>query len=139
MASVKDAVPDFSWTPKKPSKFNGADVTDQTKIPALVDGAESKIVMRTIKLAHFMHAFKEVSSSSEGSHSELRRWHDRVGLKRTLSDGDSIKFQIDGLASSASCESADTSGYGSKMGKYGGNAGDGNYDANSDGRYSWRR
>lgn len=93
MASVKDAVGDFNWTSKISPKYN-ADPTDQSETPALADGAESKIQTRTITLAHFMHAFNEVSaSSSEGSHSELRLWHDRFGSKGSLANRNLVKSQ----------------------------------------------
>jgi hypothetical protein len=93
MASVKDAVGDFNWTSKISPKCN-ADTTDQTETPAVADRAESKIQTRTITLAHFMHALNEVSaSSSEGSHSELRLWHDRFGSKGSLANKNSVKSQ----------------------------------------------
>jgi len=95
MASVKDAV---GWTSITPPRGN-ADRTDQIETPAVADGVESKIQTRAITPAHFMHALDEVSaSSSEGSHSELRRWHDRFGHKGTLGNRDSVKFQTTGLA-----------------------------------------
>ncbi|KIM85875.1 hypothetical protein PILCRDRAFT_328379 [Piloderma croceum F 1598] len=99
MASVKDAVGDFNWTSKISPKYN-ADTTGQTETPAVADGAESKIQTRTITLAHFMHALNEVSaSSSEGSHSELRLWHDRFGSKGSLANRNSVKSQTHGFDS----------------------------------------
>jgi len=99
MASMKDAVGDFNWTSKISPKYN-ADTTGHTETPVVADGAESKIQTRTITLAHFMHALNEVSaSSSEGSHSELRLWHDRFGSKGSLANRNSVKSQTHGFDS----------------------------------------
>jgi len=73
MASVKEAVGDFSWTPKTAPESN-ADTL-------------SKIRTRTITLAHFTHAINEVHpSSSASSYWELRRWHDQFGRNKTFDD-----------------------------------------------------
>jgi uncharacterized protein RhaS with RHS repeats len=129
MASVKDAVGDFNWTSKISPKYN-ADTTNQTETPAVADGAESKIQTRTITSAHFMHALNEVSaSSSEGSHSELRHWHDRFGSKGSLANN-SVKFQTRGFDSRGGHER----GYLNFMpGNFGGNAG--NHGGNGDRTY----
>jgi hypothetical protein len=75
MASVKEAV-NFVW---------GAAISDQTRIPVADDG--SKVQNRTITQAHFTHAMIEVNpSSSASSHSELRRWHDEFGSKKTVGE-----------------------------------------------------
>lgn len=89
MASVKDAISDFSWTPATPpeSKFD-------TRHQPNVTGSK---IHRTIALSHFTHAINEVyPSSSKDSHSELRRWHDRFGNKRTFDDRDG-ELQTNGL------------------------------------------
>jgi hypothetical protein len=97
MASVKNAVGDFSWTPHKPSKSNAAvDIqADLAIIPTVSDGAKSTFPARIITPEHFAHAINEVpSSSSAGSHSELQRWHDKFGRKRPSDN--CIKPQING-------------------------------------------
>jgi len=86
MASVKDAVGDFSWTPHKPSESNAAvDMqADPAITPTVSDGAKSTFPTRIITPEHFVHAINQVSSSSSAdSHSELQRWHDKFGRKRT--------------------------------------------------------
>jgi hypothetical protein len=91
MASVKDSVDNFSWTSHIPS--SSAD-----GIPDQVSGeAQSKFRTRTITLNNFAHAMNEVPpSSSAGSHSDLLRWHDQFGRKRTLDKRSGAKPQING-------------------------------------------
>jgi hypothetical protein len=84
MASVKDAINGFSWTPVIPSE-TGASVLEQADTLSGTDGVESKIHTRTITLAHFKHAIDEVSASSSlNSHSDLYRWHGQFGHKRAF-------------------------------------------------------
>lgn len=92
MASVKDAIGDFSWTPNKSSESNAeiadqADAFDQANTPTAVNEVESKILTRTITLANFTHAISEIApSSTTGSHAELQRWHEQFERKVTLDD-----------------------------------------------------
>jgi len=90
MASVKDAVGDFSWTSHIPDKPNATD--DQAEA---LD--EAQFHTRTITLDNFTHAINEVPpSSSAGSHSERNRWHEQFGRKRTLDNPSGPKPQING-------------------------------------------
>jgi len=84
MASVKDTIDGFSWTPVIPSETS-ASVLEQADTLSATDGVESKIHTRTITLAHFKHAIDEVSASSSlTSHSDLYRWHGQFGHKRAF-------------------------------------------------------
>jgi len=87
MASVKDSFGNFSWTSHIPS--GDGETRDQV--------SESEFRTRTITLNNFEHAMNEVPPSSlAGSHSELRRWHDRFSRKRTLDKHSDVKPQING-------------------------------------------
>lgn len=89
MASVKESIGDFSWT-STPHKSD----TDT----AATDKPDSRVQNRTITLAHFTHALGEIlPSSSVGSHSELRQWHDKFGRKRTLDDSNYSRPQTNGV------------------------------------------
>jgi hypothetical protein len=83
MASVKDAIDGFSWTPVIPAETTASVPEQADTSTATTDGVESKIQTRTITLAHFKHAINEVSASSSlNSHSDLYRWHAQFGHKR---------------------------------------------------------
>lgn len=93
MASVKDSIDNFGWTSHVPCESSDASGTSDQ-----VSGeAQSKLRTRTITLSNFVHAINEVPpSSSAGSHSELLRWHDQFGRKRTLDKHSGTKPQING-------------------------------------------
>jgi hypothetical protein len=94
MASVKDAIGGFNWTPNMPSESN---ISDGVEMPAVGEETESKIQTRTVTLANFEHALDEIApSSSAGSHSELQRWHDQFGRKRTSDKSNYVKPQTNG-------------------------------------------
>jgi len=81
MASVKDAVSNFSWTSHIHNTSNAADNTpDQAETPGVSDGA--RFQTRKITLDNFTRAINEVPpSSSAGSHSELNRWHEQFSVR----------------------------------------------------------
>jgi hypothetical protein len=85
MASVKDSIDGFSWTPVIPAETSASIPEQADTLTATTDGVGSKIHTRTITLAHFKHAINEVSASSSlTSHSDLYRWHGQFGHKRAL-------------------------------------------------------
>lgn len=136
MASVKDAVGDFSWSPTAPTKPD-ANKNDQIEPPSAADEVDIKILTRTITMTNFKHALNEVSpSSTEGNDDVLHRWHDRFGLKAPKDNNNSIESSSTNEQGPRACrEVGGGSGYGSKAGEYSGKSA--NYGGKGEPRYNW--
>ncbi|KAF9001480.1 hypothetical protein BDQ17DRAFT_621566 [Cyathus striatus] len=81
------------------------------------EAAKERISKRTVKMSHFLQAMNEVpASSTSGSHSELRRWHEQFGKKSPVAAASKPSYGAGATGDSAAASSSYASRYGSYAG-----------------------
>ncbi|KAF9001476.1 hypothetical protein BDQ17DRAFT_1358254 [Cyathus striatus] len=136
MASVKEALGTFSWKvpkskdeEKKGDEKQGDEKSDEKKDEKKDDekkddeqtmeteAAKERISKRIMKMSHFLQAMNEVpASSTSGSHSELRRWHEQFGKKSPIAATSKPSYGAGAIGDSAVASSSYASRYGSYAG-----------------------